>query len=90
MITFPNNRNIYGFSDPILTFVVFVSEIFNCLSLPDMFLPNLVGKLLWSSFILKLFAAIRTLIVLDTSSLSILLYTRIFTVWALFLDMICS
>ena len=90
LMTFLDDGSINRFPDPILALVIFTSEIFNRLSLPNMLLPNLVGKLLRSSFVLKLFTAIGTPVVLDTSPLSILLYSCIFTVWALFLRMVCS
>jgi hypothetical protein len=88
--TFSDNGSVNGVSDPILSLVVLTFEIFNRLPLPDMLLPNLVDKLLRPAFILKLFATIRASVVLDAPSFSVLLYTRIFTVRALFLDIVCS
>ena len=88
--TFFDYGDVDDFFNPIFSSAMFFFEILNCLSLPNMFLPNLVGKLLRSTFVLKLFAAIWTSVVLNTSSLSVLLYPRISTVWALFLDIVCS
>ena len=67
-------RLINGFTNPILALTVFSLQVLNCLSLPYMLFPDLVGKLLWSAFILKLFTTVRTLVMLDTSSFPILLY----------------
>lgn len=53
-----------------------------------MLLPDLLVKLVRSSFVLKLFAAIYTSVVLNISSLSVLLYSRTFAKYTVFLDMI--
>ena len=55
-----------------------------------MLVPNFSLKLLRSSFVLKLFVAGDTSIVLYTSSLSVLLYLLVSAVWALFLCIVRS
>lgn len=76
----------YGF----FTALIFFSKIINGLPFPDMFTPNLLTNLMRSSFVLKLFATILAFVMLDVSSLTILLYGLFLAVWTLFLDIACS
>lgn len=76
--------------DIFLTATVARTQVADRLPLPDMFLPDYIGKLLWSTLALKLYATIRALVVLDVTPPSILFYSSFSTVWTLFLDMMCS
>jgi hypothetical protein len=70
--------------------LVSLLEVFDRLAFPHMIAPDIVMERLLSSFVLKLFAALSASIVLYISPLSVLFYRRMFTVQALFLDMVCS
>jgi hypothetical protein len=81
---------IYRFPYPIFSFAILFSKIADGLPFPYMLVPYFLAELLSSPFVLKLFPAILTAVVLYISSLSILLYGSTFAIQALFLDMVCS
>ena len=73
-----------------LAHAVRLLEVVDRLPFPHVVVPDLPFDLLRPSLILKLFAAIRTAVVLDAPSFSVLLYPRFSAVRTLFLRMVCS
>ena len=85
--SFADFRLVQKTADCFLTAVIFPFQISDRLSSPDMLAPQLVLEVLFPPTTLELFVAIETTVVLNISSLPVLLYSRLTAKNALFLYM---